>query len=35
MTIDGKFRNKKVQCDINKQATKLSALSPCKIDKYE
>ena len=35
MTIDDKFRDEKLQYDINKEATKISMLSYCKIDKYE
>ena len=35
MTIDDKIRNEKLQYDINKEAAKISALSPGKIDKYE
>ena len=35
MTIDDQIRNKKLQCDINRKAAKISALSSDKIDKYE
>ena len=35
MTSDGKIVDEKIQCDINRDATKISALSSCKIDKYE
>ena len=35
MTIDDQIRNKKLQCDINRKAAKISALSSGKIDKYE
>ena len=33
MTTDDKFRDEKIQYDINREA-KISALSSCKIDKY-
>ena len=35
MTIDEKIRDKKLQCDINREATKVSVLSSGKIDKNE
>ena len=35
MTFDEKIKNAKLQYDINKEATKISALSSRKIDKYE
>ena len=35
MTIDDKIGDGKLQCDINKEAAKISALSSGKIDKYE
>ena len=35
MTTDNKIRDEKLQCDINKEAAKISALSSRKIDKYE
>ena len=35
MTIDDKIRDEKLQYDINGEATKISALSSGKIDKYE
>ena len=35
MTIDDQIRDEKLQYDINKEAANISALSPCKIDKYE
>ena len=35
MTIDSKIKNKKLQYDISREAGKISALSPWKIDKYE
>ena len=35
MAIDDQIRNKKLQCDINRKAAKISALSSGKIDKYE
>ena len=34
MTIDNKIRDEKLQCDINREATKLSALSSGKIDEH-
>ena len=34
MTID-KIRDEKLQCDINRGATKISALSSGKVDKYD
>ena len=35
MTIDDKIRDEKLLCDINRETTKVSALSSVKIDKYE
>ena len=35
MTIDDQIRDEKLQYDTNKEAANISALSPCKIDKYE
>ena len=35
MKIDDKFRNLKLQYDINKESGKISALLSEKIDKYE
>ena len=35
MTIDGKFKDEKLQYNINREAAKISALSSSKIDKYE
>ena len=35
MTIDDKIRDEKLQYDINREATKMSALSSRKIDIYE
>ena len=35
MAIDDKIRYKKIQCDINREAAKISALSSGKTDKYE
>ena len=35
MTIDDKIRDEKRQYDINREAAKVSVLSPVKIDKYE
>ena len=32
MTIDDKIRDEKLQYDFNREATKISALSPGKID---
>ena len=34
MTIEDQIKNEKVQCDINREAAKISALSSGKIDKY-
>ena len=34
MTIQDQIRGKKLQHDINREAAKISALSPGKIDKY-
>ena len=35
ITIDDKIRDEKLQYDINREASKISALSSGKIDKYE
>ena len=35
MTIEDQIRDEKLQYDINREATKISALSSGKIDKYE
>ena len=35
MIIDDIIRDEKLQSDINREAAKVSALSPGKIDKYE
>ena len=35
MTIEDQIRDEKLQYDINREAAKISALSPCKLDKYE
>ena len=35
MTIEDQIRDKKLQYDINREATKISAFSSGKIDKYE
>ena len=35
MTIEDKIRDEKLQYDINKEASKILALSSSKIDKYE
>ena len=35
MEIDDKIRDGKLQCDINREAAKISALSSGKINKYE
>ena len=35
MTIDDKIKDEKLQCNINRKAAKISALSSGKIDKYE
>ena len=35
MTIKEKIRDKKLQYDVTKEATKTSALSSGKIDKYK
>ena len=35
MTIDDEIRDEKRQYDINREAAKVSVLSPVKIDKYE
>ena len=35
MTTEDKIRDEILQYDINREAAKISALSPGKIDKYE
>ena len=35
MKIDDKIRDEKLECDIKREAAKISALSLGKIDKYE
>ena len=35
MTTDDKIRDEKLQLDINREASKISALSCGRIDKYE
>ena len=35
MTNDNKIKDEKLQYNINREAAKISALSSCKIDKYE
>ena len=35
MAINDKIRDKKLQCNINREAAKISPLSSGKIDKYE
>ena len=35
MTIDDQVRDEKLQYDINREAAKISVLSPGKINKYE
>ena len=35
MTVDDRIRDDIKQCNINREATKISALSSGKIDKYE
>ena len=35
MTIDDKIKDQKLQSNINREATKMSALSSGKLDKYE
>ena len=35
MTIDDKIRYEKLQCTINREAAKISALSSGKIHKYD
>ena len=35
MTIEDQIKDEKLQFDINREATKISALSSGKIDKYE
>ena len=34
MTIDDKIKDQKLPFDINREAVKISAVSPGKIDKY-
>ena len=35
MTMEDQIKDEKLQCDINREAAKISALSSGKIDKYE
>ena len=35
MTIDHKIRDENLQCNINREAANISALSAVKIEKYE
>ena len=35
MTVNDQIRDEKLQYDINREAAKISALSPGKIHKYE
>ena len=35
MTIEDQIKDEKLQYDINREATKISALSSGKVDKYE
>ena len=35
MTTDDKIRDEKLQCNINRQTAKISALQSGQIDKYE
>ena len=35
MTINDQIRDEKLQCDINRETAKISALSSGKIHKYE
>ena len=35
MAIDDQIRDEKLQCDVNKKASIISALSSSKVDKYE
>ena len=35
MTIDDKIKEEKIQYDMSREAAKITALSPGKIDKYE
>ena len=35
MTINDQIRNEKLQCNLNREAAKISALSSGKIHKYE
>ena len=35
MTIEDQIRDEKLQCDINREDAKISALSSGKIDKHE
>ena len=35
MTIEDQIKDEKLQYDINREATKISALSSAKLDKYK
>ena len=35
MTTDDKIKDEKLQCNINREAAEISALSSSKIDKYQ
>ena len=35
MTINGQIKDEKLQCNINREAAKISALSSGKLHKYE
>ena len=35
MTLEDQIRDEKLQCDINRESVKISALSSAKTDKYE
>ena len=35
MKTDDKIRDEKIECNINREAAKISALSSSEIDKYE
>ena len=35
MSTEDQIRDENIQYDINREAAKISALSSCKIDKYE
>ena len=35
MTIDDQIKDEKIQCDFNREASKISTLSSGKIDNYE